>query len=303
VLVRISLAPVWVRRSPPALGFRRAPGFSRDPAPAPLVKTVPGSSRGLVLSFRGLPSSSGRRLHGAPTSEDVLAPRMTAAPPMRFAPLQRLPARGGGLEDRACLTRSPAPSGFLNLVALRSAPCLPALFHAGSAHGVAPSRALLLSRGRTLSPAPVPSWRLDETVESASPAHRPLPAPRSPLPKQRRARPERRPGPRTGAHQGLTSPRKPPRLQGFAPRESPPRLAEGLGRRGRVALLGFWPSRVLPSRQRLGSRRTSPHGLCLIGRERPMSWPSRVSVAGRWAGLSRDCRPSWALPPCDHHER
>lgn len=44
---------------------------------------------------------------------------------------------------------------------------------------------------------------------------------------------------------GWTSPRKPPRLQGFAPRESPP-LPDGvLDRRRRVALLGFRPSRAL----------------------------------------------------------
>jgi hypothetical protein len=61
--------------------------------------------------------------------------------------------------DRVCLARPPAPSGFLNLVAPRSAPCLPALFHAGSALGVAPFRAFLLPRGRTPSPAPFPSCR------------------------------------------------------------------------------------------------------------------------------------------------
>ena len=44
---------------------------------------------------------------------------------------------------------------------------------------------------------------------------------------------------------GLTCPRKPPRLQGFAPRKSPPLPADGLGRRRRVALLGFSPSRAL----------------------------------------------------------
>ena len=102
---------------------------------------------------------------------------------------------------------------------------------------------------------------------------------------------------------GLTCPRKPPRLQGFAPRESPPLPAGGLGRRRRVALLGFSPSRALLTRQRPGFHRASPHGLSLIGRERPMSRPFRVSIAARWAHLSRDRRPSWASAPCDHHER
>jgi hypothetical protein len=54
-----------------------------------------------------------------------------------------------------------------------------------------------------------------------------------------RARSENRSSP------GLTCPRKPPRLQGFAPRESPPLPAGGLGRRRRVALMGFPPSRAL----------------------------------------------------------
>jgi hypothetical protein len=44
---------------------------------------------------------------------------------------------------------------------------------------------------------------------------------------------------------GSDKPAEHPRLQGFAPRESPPLPADGLGRRRRVALLGFPPSRVL----------------------------------------------------------
>jgi hypothetical protein len=64
--------------------------------------------------------------------------------------------------DRACLTRPPAPPGFLNLLTPSSAPSLAALFHAASAHGVAPFRALLLSCSRTPSPAPLPSCRQDE---------------------------------------------------------------------------------------------------------------------------------------------
>lgn len=40
---------------------------------------------------------------------------------------------------RVCLTRPPAPTGFLNLLTPWSAPRLVALFHATSAHGVLPS--------------------------------------------------------------------------------------------------------------------------------------------------------------------
>ena len=60
---------------------------------------------------------------------------------------------------RVCLTRPLASSGFLDLSTLFvSAASLPALFHAGSAHGVAPFRAFLPPRGRTPSPTPIPSW-------------------------------------------------------------------------------------------------------------------------------------------------
>jgi hypothetical protein len=50
-----------------------------------------------------------------------------------------------------------------------SAASLPALFHAGSAHGVAPFRALFLPRGRTPFPVPIPSWRwsLPESISSS----------------------------------------------------------------------------------------------------------------------------------------
>jgi hypothetical protein len=54
-------------------------------------------------------------------------------------PYSVFPARGSGMSDRPCLSRSPAPSGFLNLLTLSSAPSLPALFHAGPAHGVHPT--------------------------------------------------------------------------------------------------------------------------------------------------------------------
>jgi hypothetical protein len=59
-----------------------------------------------------------------------------AAPPLRFFPLQRLPAQGSGMKWPGLQTQPPAPSGFLNLLAPSSAPSLPALFHAGSALGV-----------------------------------------------------------------------------------------------------------------------------------------------------------------------
>jgi hypothetical protein len=80
-----------------------------------------------------------------------------SAPPMRFVAPSAYPRTRQRPVDALCLTASPAPSGFLNLSTLWSATCLLALFHARSAHGVVPFRALLPSRGRTLSPAPFPS--------------------------------------------------------------------------------------------------------------------------------------------------
>jgi hypothetical protein len=63
-----------------------------------------------------------------------------AAPPMRFGPLQRIPARVKGIECPGLPhPKRQAPPGFLNLLTLRKAPCLPAMFQTGSAHGVYPS--------------------------------------------------------------------------------------------------------------------------------------------------------------------
>jgi hypothetical protein len=225
VFVRLSLAPVSVRCSPLALGFRRAPGFSRESASHATRESNTG-----LLSWACALLQSASKLQRPPPPRSCVRrnarpAKIAAAPPMRFAPLQRLATRGSGLEGRVCLARPPAPSGFLDLLALCSATCLPALFRAGSAHGVAPFRALLLSRGRTPSPAPVPSCRLDDPVVRASPVGRPLPAPRSPSPKQPLTKPERWPGPRTGAHRFERARGSLPAFRGLLParvRHSPP---------------------------------------------------------------------------------
>jgi len=63
-----------------------------------------------------------------------------AAPSMRFGPLQRIPARDKGIECPGLPhPKRRTPSGFLNLLTLRKAPRLPAIFQTGSAHGVHPS--------------------------------------------------------------------------------------------------------------------------------------------------------------------
>jgi hypothetical protein len=93
------------------------------------------SSHELVPSYRVRRSASGRRFRLRPKS----LPK-PPAPPVRFRPLQRVTIRGSGTKvaEHPRLDRPP-PAGFLNLLASSSAPNLPALFHAGSAHGVHPS--------------------------------------------------------------------------------------------------------------------------------------------------------------------
>jgi hypothetical protein len=59
---------------------------------------------------------------------------------LRFLPLRRICSPGAHY-PRACLTRYVAPSGFLNLLTLSFSRSRPALFHAGNALGVTPSRA------------------------------------------------------------------------------------------------------------------------------------------------------------------
>jgi hypothetical protein len=73
--------------------------------------------------------------------------------PFSVSPLTAAASWPGLPHPTACALRFSQP-----LDAFRSTASLPALFHAGSAHGVAPSRALLPPRGRTPSPAPIPSW-------------------------------------------------------------------------------------------------------------------------------------------------
>jgi hypothetical protein len=78
---------------------------------------------------------------------------------MGFSPLRRM-RQSGAHFTRVCLTRYVALSGFLNLLALCFSRRLPALFHAGNAHGVPPFRAFppppsldSLSGSRSLLPS------------------------------------------------------------------------------------------------------------------------------------------------------
>lgn len=105
-----------------------------------------------LLRFRGPGSSCTRPrsplLDLRPPSETIprcerripeLPEGFWAVPPVRFSPLQRLPARGSGVLVELSRFDRLASSGFPNLLTLWSAPSLPVLFHTGSALGVRPS--------------------------------------------------------------------------------------------------------------------------------------------------------------------
>jgi hypothetical protein len=146
-----------------------------------------------------------------------------------------------------------------------------------------PFRAFLLPRSRTPSPAPLPSCRFEVPSEPPSKtSSRPRAEARDPSPAPSSSLPE------------------PLRLQGFAPRESPPLPLGCLRLRERVALLGFIPSRVFSL---AGMARPSPRlpsWDCPLGRRIGLAnAPSGSSYPARWARLSRDRLPSWGFPPHD----
>jgi hypothetical protein len=150
-----------VRRSPFILGDSAA--FDRDvqspSAPRPWIL---GSSRWRrprqPLARRRGPLTESRLLQSLTTRRRPHGCSF-AVPLMRFLPLQHV-------EDwrihlpRVCLTRFVPPPGFLTLLAASSPPARPALFHAGSAHGVGvPYRAFPSGRSRGASRRPQPSLR------------------------------------------------------------------------------------------------------------------------------------------------
>jgi hypothetical protein len=123
-----------------------------------------------------------------------------AAPPLRFPPLQRLPARRSGLPGLP--HPGLASPGSPNLLTPKRRPMPAGHISDQIRSWGSPFRALLLPRSRTPSPAPLPSCRWHPAADSATRARRRglRPAPDS----------ERR-----NKSAG-------PRLQGLAPRESPP---------------------------------------------------------------------------------
>jgi hypothetical protein len=93
------LASSLVRRSPSALHRFRLGSRVFTPQAPKRNRLLSGSSHGLRLLFRGCPSTE--PLHrdlGFPKSRRPdFAVRHSAAPPVRFRPLQRFPARSSGM--------------------------------------------------------------------------------------------------------------------------------------------------------------------------------------------------------------
>lgn len=164
-------------------------------------------------------------------------------------------------------------------MASSSAPNLPALFHAGSALGVRPSELSPPAQPRAVSGA-VALVSLKTTLRHtrAAAGRRRC---RSTAPNRRRPMWARR--------------RAAPRLQGFAPRESPPLHPGGLDRSGARGSHGIHPLQgILP--HRTGTAFTAPPLMRFpFGRKRPHGASSGFYYPARLAGLSRDCRPSWGF--------
>jgi len=72
---------------------------------------------------------------------------------------------------------------------------------------------------------------------------------------------------------------------------------------GRVALLGLFPSRVLPLSALNQPSLVLPSCGYSLGRKRPNGLHFRVSHTESTACLSQDRRPSWGLWPCGRHAR
>jgi len=235
-------------------------------------------------------------------------PLLSFSPPPEAAGVERhLPSRRNGLDgapfhEVSCPsafprtgqrhrwssfhTRPPAPSGSHNLLALRSAPSLLALFHARSALGLLP-------------PEPFSSQAAVRCLQRRSPPGVQAVAARSltayPTRVSRRTH--------SNAVYRLRAPSADPHLQGLAPPESSPLPTGGLDRPERVALLGLLPLQGShPSPRWRGFHLRLPSCGCPNRRERPPGLHFRVLLPMRLAGLSRDCRPSWGLSPSDLHD-
>jgi hypothetical protein len=193
---------------------------------------------------------------------------------MRFLPLQRFPhSRQRLFEDRVSHARPPAPSGFLNLLTLRSAPSLLALFHDRSSHGVLPSE-LCSSRAAV------------RRLQRRYPLDVGTPFRTARVPVTRRER--RNTAPRPPFPIWVVLPDA-PHLQGFAPHESPPLHTGCLGRTRARGSPGIAPLQGShPHRAGNGLHRASPLEVARLGDKSSARALYRVLLPGEigWS-LSR----------------
>jgi hypothetical protein len=131
-----------------------------------------------------------------------------------------------------------------------------------------PSRAFLLPCSRTPSPAPA-------TLMTSSPPAKP---------RGWNGAPSRRSAP-VPPKLPLRDPQNIPRLQGLAPHGNPLPFSGGLGRQGRVALLGLFPSRVFPLAE-ISAAFTAP----------PLMWFPRRAQAPRAVPLQGVLSSEIGLP-------
>jgi hypothetical protein len=189
------------RCSPPVLGVARwTPGCSHGRLVDRAREQDRPSSLELTPSFRVRRSPSGPCPYSRPKS---LA--KTRAPPVRFGPLQRLPARGSGTKKVTGLPTPdrPPPSGFLDLLAFEPPRTCWPCFMPHPLLGLCPpelsSSRAAVRRLRRRSPLVV---RANPPTAPPAPNH------------------SRRSDRRQNEH--MERPRERPRLQGFAPHENPP---------------------------------------------------------------------------------
>jgi hypothetical protein len=187
-----------------------------------------------VLFYRVLRAHSGQAVRRASRHN-----ANCSAPPIRSAPLQRLPAHSSGISNKAYLTSSTYVLRFSRPrdASIRHVPA--GLVSCQIRSWGCTLQSFFLPRSRTPSPAPIPSGRWKTSTHPRYVARR-------------------------NVRQATASSRI-PRLQGFAPRESPPLLSRRI-RSARSAWLSwaFYPPGCSPYMRRHGFHRISPHELRFV---------------------------------------